>query len=478
MHNEQVFTPEHIVTQMLNKVGYVPSNNISNKHIIDNSCGDGAFLAEIVERYILHGVLKNKTHKEIRHGLETYVHGIEIDSALCGKTVCRLNAVAKKHGIYGVNWDILNADTVTVYRKPRYAMKMDFVVGNPPYCKIHDVPQELRETYKAVCSNAVGTFDSYVMFFWIGISILKGTGKLIYITPSTWTNSLYARGLREWFLDKSAIVSITDFGHHRVFDDATTFCMITEVGGLNEAKTVKVVDPIGGRIVNDAPLSDYCVGDDKRFFFKDARTLELLREIGRAGYDEMFDVKNGFATLKDKLFVVKSEDVSKFNSDYVIPCCKASKCEMQGIVYPYDKDCRPITVLEDLGENVQVLLKERADQMRINTNMIGWHLYGRTQALNSVWKRKFAVANLIRETSDVKLMYLDEGTGVYSGFYITSKDNFEDERTKAFIENTLKSDAFVSYVHSLGRYKNGGFSTFTAKELKDYLNTMRGRCNF
>lgn len=471
MHNEQVFTPGRIVTQMLNKVGYVPSNDICDKHIIDNSCGDGAYLVEIVERYILHGVLKNKTYQEIKHGLETYIHGIEIDPTLCGKATGRLNSVAKKHGISGVKWDILNADTVTVYRKPKYTMKMDFVVGNPPYCKIHDVPQELRETYKAVCGDAVGTFDSYVMFFWIGISMLRSTGKLIYITPSTWTNSLYARGLREWLSEKNAVISITDFGHHRVFDDATTFCMITEIGGLNEVKTVKVYDPIGRRVVNDVPLSDYCIGDDKRFFFKDTKTLSLLREIGQGDYKEMFDVKNGFATLKDKLFLVRGEEYGKFESDYVIPCCKASKCRMEGIVYPYDRECNPVA-FENLDEPVRQLLKERAERMDIDTTVCDWYLYGRTQALNSVWKRKCAVANLVKDVNDVKLMYLDECVGIYSGYYITSEDNFMSEETKRFVENAVKSETFVSYVHSLGRYKNGGFSTFTAKELKDFLNRM------
>ena len=46
----QVFTPDYLVSNMLDYCGYL-GNNIIGKHIIDNSCGDGAFLCEIVKRY-------------------------------------------------------------------------------------------------------------------------------------------------------------------------------------------------------------------------------------------------------------------------------------------------------------------------------------------------------------------------------------------------------------------------------------------
>ena len=50
MHNEQVFTPSWMVNLMLDKLQY-SGNGILQKHIIDNSCGKGAFLTEIVDRY-------------------------------------------------------------------------------------------------------------------------------------------------------------------------------------------------------------------------------------------------------------------------------------------------------------------------------------------------------------------------------------------------------------------------------------------
>lgn len=47
----QVFTPINMVKDVLDAACY-SGEVILNKHVIDNSCGDGAFLVEIINRYI------------------------------------------------------------------------------------------------------------------------------------------------------------------------------------------------------------------------------------------------------------------------------------------------------------------------------------------------------------------------------------------------------------------------------------------
>ena len=49
--NCQVFTPHNIVVEILNQVGYI--EKLYGKKVLENSCGDGAFLVEIVDRYII-----------------------------------------------------------------------------------------------------------------------------------------------------------------------------------------------------------------------------------------------------------------------------------------------------------------------------------------------------------------------------------------------------------------------------------------
>ena len=46
----QFYTPEFIINNILDLAGYY-GESIIRKHVIDNSCGDGAFLVLIVTRY-------------------------------------------------------------------------------------------------------------------------------------------------------------------------------------------------------------------------------------------------------------------------------------------------------------------------------------------------------------------------------------------------------------------------------------------
>ena len=81
MHNEQVFTPEHVVDTMFEELEY-KGGKIRKKHIIDNSCGNGAILKKVVRTYINVCIMCGLPKEETIRELETYIHGIEIDGSL------------------------------------------------------------------------------------------------------------------------------------------------------------------------------------------------------------------------------------------------------------------------------------------------------------------------------------------------------------------------------------------------------------
>ena len=48
----RVYTPDYLICLILDFGGYYDSE-LLGKHVIDNSCGDGAFLTEIVKSILL-----------------------------------------------------------------------------------------------------------------------------------------------------------------------------------------------------------------------------------------------------------------------------------------------------------------------------------------------------------------------------------------------------------------------------------------
>ena len=94
-----------------------------------------------------------------------------------------------------------------------------------------------------------------------------------------------------------------------------------------------------------------------------------------------------------------------------------------------------------------------------------WYAFGRSQALKDTYRDKLSINTLLRTINDWKIILAPKGTGVYSGLYITSKTISYEA-----IENALKSEEFISYITLLGKYKSGGYYTFSSKDVKSYLD--------
>ncbi len=125
--NGAVFTPPYLANIILDMAGY--TGNVLKKHVMDNSCGDGAFLILAVQRYCETFLKQFQNAAELKNQLETYFHGIDNDSDSVKQCIANLNAAAKNYGVENVHWDVSCADTLKV---TKYNGLMDFVVGNPP----------------------------------------------------------------------------------------------------------------------------------------------------------------------------------------------------------------------------------------------------------------------------------------------------------------------------------------------------------
>ena len=191
-HIGQIFTPDYIVISILDYCEY-NGNDILDKHIIDNSCGDGAFLKEIVRRYILVSLENNIDPSIIQKRLGKFIHGIDNDKVAFDSCVENLNKIAREYGIENVKWDLYNTSSLTFNS---FNEKMDFVVGNPPYVRVHNLDTTYDEVKTYMFANG-GMTDLYLAFFELGFRMLKEDGILCYITPSSWLNSLAADNMRK-----------------------------------------------------------------------------------------------------------------------------------------------------------------------------------------------------------------------------------------------------------------------------------------
>lgn len=455
------YTPRFLVKIILDYAGY-SVGQISCRHIIDNSCGDGAFLEEIVERYCDDFVRLRTVNGCFDAGLlakelSTYIHGIEISKTECDKCKENLSAIAFKYGVVNVLWDVECSDAMLV---SRFNRKMDFVVGNPPYVRVHN----LENSYRAVKNFSFaqqGMTDLYIVFFELCFKMLSSVGKMCIITPSSWFTSNAGLSLRNYIKLHKNLSGIIDLEHFQAFN-ATTYTAISRFDKCEHSEIEYLT-------LNEDGLTPHGVLDyddfiiNNKFYFSDEERLLELKNIRNCSCKKYVTVKNGFATLADKVFI----NAFDFD-DLIIDVVKASTGKWCKILYPYTCDGYPLTENElkrhekaysYLLNHKNYLMKRGKDE-----NSSSWFLYGRTQAIKDVSKRKVAINTIIKDVRSIKLVEVSAGKGVYSGLYILTDLSFLQ------LSELIVCNDFIDYIKTLKNYKSGGYYTFSSKDLELYLN--------
>lgn len=454
----KVYTPDYIVKNILDLADY-KDNKILHKHVIDNSCGDGAFLKEIVRRYCDVFFKNNNDINLLKKELEKYIHGIEIEKEELENCKKKLNDIVNKYGIKNINFDLNCADALLV---SKYNNSMDFVIGNPPYIRVHNFKKKYAK-FKNFMFSQEGMTDAYLVFYELGIKMLSKRGVLAYITPNSLYNSLAANTFRKYLVKNKKISKIVDLKHFQCFN-ATTYTTILVINNnVNQNIEYYEFDEklLLPKKISNLNYKDFYINN--KFYFG---TKEYLKEINKIltfkNNKKYFEVKNGFATLNDKVFI------GNFNfKNFIIPIIKASTGKYSKCIFPYKKDGTPLEYAEikkdknlyEYFEKNKSILKKR--DVKDNYS---WWLFGRTQAIKDVYKTKIVINSLIRNVNDIKIYPVEEGVGIYSGLYILTSVNFKT------IQKILLSEDFISYIKALSKYKSGGYYTFSSKDLELYLN--------
>ena len=456
--NGRIYTPGYIVENILDLCGY-RGDSIIGKQIIDNSCGDGAFLVEVVRRYCDMALHSGFSVAKIASDLSFFVHGIEIDEGECEKCRENVSNAAASFGVDNVSWDINIGDALTV---KGYDGKMDYVVGNPPYVRVHN----LLDSYDAVKGYSFaqsGMTDLFIVFYEIGLNMLGPFGVLGYISPSSLYNSVAGYDMRKHLIYNRNIKTVVDLKHFQPFEATTyTTIMILTAEKNNFAEYFEY----DGKkripfLVSRLNYEEFTMNGAFVFGKKEA-LAKLHKMISYFGSMSAFVAKNGFATLCDDFFIGNLPF-----ADYTIPVVKASTGGMAQCLFPYDEKGK-LVPYEILTKNPLIRKHYDANAEKLKNRSLenenSWYGFGRSQGINDVQKKKYAINALIRDVPDIKLQPCEPGTGVYSGLYILTDFDYDE------LKSMLLAEDFIRYIAMLGKYKSGGYYNYSSKDLSLYLN--------
>lgn len=269
----QYSTPIEIVKYILKSIEYIPSKSILQKRLTDPACGSGAFLGEACRIYLNALKKADIPISEWYPMIVSAICGIDIDPKAC--FFARLNLAMllappilefiSKNTIAGLRpLPISCADTLHLLASRRKGIPLfydrtsiplegqfDFVVGNPPYYKIKNMEQNIKDTF---AESIYGHPNAYALFIHAGIEMLRTHGRLGFIVPRSMLSGLYFKNLREFIERKTAIKEIVNISDRKsIFDDVLHGTMILSLkrdkqnDGKINISLMKTLEDIRGR---------------------------------------------------------------------------------------------------------------------------------------------------------------------------------------------------------------------------------------
>lgn len=214
------YTPPPLVNRLLDQIE-AAGFDFCNGSAIDPACGGGAFLAPLAIRMIKHG--ENISPELALRSLSRRLKGVELDPfAAWMSTVLLESAVLplcisanRRMTDVVIVGDALQLTDVGVF---------DLVIGNPPYGRVK-LDDQMR---KAFSRSLYGHANLYGLFTDLALRLVKQSGILAYLTPTSFLGGQYYKALRKLLTDEMTPISF-DFIADRdgVFDNVLQETMLT-----------------------------------------------------------------------------------------------------------------------------------------------------------------------------------------------------------------------------------------------------------
>lgn len=482
----QVWTPQHIVENILDEINYTSQNiEIIHQKIIEPSFGNGVFIYEILQRLITALQQNHASSIEIEKIIDDNVYAIEYDQETYEKTLLSIKEwLLKTYNLNPKFTNFFNMDSLD-YRRSNY---FDYVVGNPPYIRIHDMPQTMREKVKEY-SYSHGNSDLYVIFLEIGLNMLNNNGVLGYITPNSWLRNTSQKRFRTNVLSKKQLRKIVNFNSDQVFDKVGTYTCLSFFS-KNENKAITYVDSDKNLKINYTRNIDYDKNDfsfdNTLAFSSDEQQIFLNNALYKnsSSLGEVCKIQNGVLTLGNKYFLVDEEyeaysDLGIENLFY--PSVKSTTYKgediEQKIVFPYQRvGSKFVGLSEDefkeYPEAYEFLLKNKEFLMKRSLEKDSLWFWYRSQSLQETDKEKLVFSHVIGPNqTTIKTYKVPENTIVYGGFFITENtvlDLFSESLSLNDIQKIIESSDFINYLKIVGKDKNGGYKEFSTSNMKKF----------
>lgn len=307
----------------------------NNLKVLEPSCGDGNFLESCIRRFLDIGVPRDELYGKLK--------GIELIPAEALKASERVEK-------YGLNSDTIINNDFFSYISSNGAEKYDVILGNPPFIRYQNFPEEHRSLAIQMMQD-LGLKPNKLTNIWapflvVSASLLSKDGKLGMVIPAELFQVKYAAETRVFLSNFFQRITIVTF-KKLVFDGIQQEVVILLCEKIvNEAEGIRVLEL---ECLDDLKSVDFDHVANSQVkaidhsmekwtkYFLNKREIDLLRAIKKSGRipvaNEMLDVDVGIVTGRNQFFMMKESQVNDWQlSDFTNKVVGKSN-HLKGIIF-------------------------------------------------------------------------------------------------------------------------------------------------
>ncbi len=313
--------------------------------ILDPACGSGAFLNQALNYLLEEHAFIDESVKTLMGGsvlglydvkkgiLENNLYGVDINAeaveiaklSLWLRTVesgRKLNKLADKIKVGNSLIDDKSvAEDAFVWEEEFSEVfehgGFDVVIGNPPYVRVSVLDKNNKDFFDKKYKSAFKQYDIYILFFELGLELLKHGGLLSYITPNKFYLSDYGKNVRKYILENSSIKNIVDVSMMNIFEEASVYPTIIT---LKKEKYVNNIIDIYPKVIlqeqleHNEPLqikqTEVEIEENDYIINLNIQNRSLLNKIESKGKNigDFLKISRGFRPPKEELVTKQNID--------------------------------------------------------------------------------------------------------------------------------------------------------------------------
>ncbi len=442
-------------------------------NVLEPSCGDGNFIESVVQRF-----------ESLKCDVKGQLTAVELIKEEIDKAKKRFKDSLSPRNF--INTDFFHYLKKHHYEKPTFSKPFDFIVGNPPFIRYQDFPEEHREIAFEMM-NDLGLPHNRLTNIWVPFlilcsNLLSSHGRMGLVIPAELFQVNYSSSARKFlseYFDRVSIVTFKKLVFKSIQQEVVILLCerktrqekgirVVELENLEDLETLSIDS------FNDIPVKELDHSQEKWIkYFLDQDEIEFLRKIKNSKnyekLEEYASVDVGIVTGRNEFFMMNHSHVKKWGvGKSIIPVIGKSD-QLKGITLSEQR----YKVLSESDKKVFMFYPS----IPPNKNEKKYILYGEENGFNLGYKcriRKnwFVVPSIsipdafaLRQVNHYPKIVLND-TGASSTDTI-HRLNFHVNESKPKKVACFINSLTFAFSEITGRSYGGGVMTFEPTEVEE-----------